>query len=133
MLVRVVTPETTDDGETIFIVEQVQDPDLAPLYGLELDPDNRFSQTDATGEPIEDLARVDAWLTSLDTAHLTYGVIDDRQGVFAANAQSGLDFLLTSQDLENWIPSGVSARNSDRAWSRSEMRFRSTKIARRAR
>jgi len=107
VLVRVVTAETTNDGETVFTVDQVQDPDDPMLYGLALDPDNRFSQTDPTGEPLEDLGRADAWLRSLDTAHLTYGVVAERNEVFLQSAEEGLTFLETSAANEGWVPDGV--------------------------
>jgi len=106
VLVRIVSSETVEE-ETIFVVEQVQDPDDPMLYNLVLDPDNRFSQTDPTGNPMEDLGRVDAWLRSLDTAHLTYSVLAERNDVFLTNARQGLDFLRTSAANEGWIPNGV--------------------------
>ena len=107
VLVRVVTSETNDDGETTFIVTQQQDPDRPELYGLELDPDNRFTQTDVAGQPILDLGRLDSWLTALDAAHLTYSVLTDRNEVFADNTEARIEFLETSQGLELWIPNGV--------------------------
>lgn len=111
VLVRVVSAETVD-GETVFVVEQVQDPDEPMLYNLALDPDNRFSQTDPTGEPLEDLGRVDAWLRSLDTAHLRYGVLTDRNDVFLENAEAGLGFLRVSAENEGWVPNGVAVTDT---------------------
>jgi mono/diheme cytochrome c family protein len=113
ILVRVVTAETVDvdgdgiDDETVFVVELVQDADEPMLYNLALDPDDRFSQTDPTGEPLEDLGRFDAWLRALDTAHLRYSVLTERNEVFEANAKEGLDFLRKSARNQGWIPNGV--------------------------
>ncbi len=95
-------PVLDDEGNRIAEVRFIQDPALPGLYGLVLDADNAFSTTDLTGEPIADLDRADTFLRELDTAHLTLGVITERQDRFLAGVQSGLDFLENSLAERKW-------------------------------
>ncbi len=95
-------PVLDDDGNRIAEVEMIQDPAFTNLYGLELDPDNAFTGTDLTGAPVQDLARTEAFLLDLDTAHLTLGVITDRQDVFLDRVESGLAFLEESAEQRLW-------------------------------
>jgi len=83
-------------------VVQVEDPDVAELYGLNLDPTTAFTNTDAAGAPVADLERAIIFLAELDTVHLTLGVLTTRNDVFLAGARSGLDFLTNAAATRPW-------------------------------
>jgi mono/diheme cytochrome c family protein len=91
-----------EDGNRISVVAFVEDGSLPNVYGLELDPNNAFTGTDLTGQPVPDLDRVDAFLRDLDTARLTLSVIDSRLDVFTGSIEDGLAFLRTSLDEQLW-------------------------------
>ncbi len=96
------TPVLDDDGNRIAEVQLIPDPALTPLYGFELNPNDAFTTTDLTGEPVPDLDRTESFLLDLDTAHLTRGVTTERQDVFLERVESGLDFLLGSAEAKLW-------------------------------
>ncbi len=100
VLVREVEEPAEEGGEAT--IAQVQDPDLPELYGLELDPGNAFTNSDDTGAPIPDLDRTTAFLTELDTVHLTLGVLTERNDVFLETAESGLAFLEEADAEKPW-------------------------------
>lgn len=100
VLIRQVQEPEDPEGE--LEVEQVPDPELGGLYGLSLDPANAFTNTDPTGAPIADLQRATTFLTELDTAHLTLGVLTERNDVFMEAAEAGLAFLEEAASHRPW-------------------------------
>jgi mono/diheme cytochrome c family protein len=96
------SPVLDDEGNRIPQVDLIPDPSLSNMYGLELDPGNAFTNSDLTGTPIEDLVRVESFLLDLDTAHLTLGVITERQDVFLARVEQGLAFLERAAQERLW-------------------------------
>ena len=103
VVVRVVSPVEDDAGNITYEVTTVPDVGTYPhLYDLHLDPSDAFTMTDAAGAAIADLDSLDTWMNDLDAAHLTLGVVAERQDVFLAGAEEGLDFLLDSQAAQLW-------------------------------
>lgn len=100
VLIRQVQEPEEAEGEPD--VAQVRDPELTGLYGLSLDPGNAFTNSDATGAPITDLQRATTFLTELDTAHLTLGVLTERNDVFMEAAEAGLAFLEEAAAHRPW-------------------------------
>lgn len=116
-------PVLDAEGNRIPVVELVPDPSVPDLYGLALDPNNAFSTTDLTGEPIPDLERAETFLRELDTVHLTLSVVTERQDRFLEGIESGLAFLQESLDERNWeidiaavaASTGLSEADAERA------------------
>jgi len=116
-------PILDDAGNRIPEVRLVDDPGLPGLYGLTLDPANPFTTTDLTGEPIADLERAETFLRELDTAHLTLGVVTERQDRFLEGIEAGLEFLRTSLAERRWevdiaavaATTGLSEADAERA------------------
>ncbi len=116
-------PVLDADGNRIPQVQLIPDPSLPPLYDLVLDPENAFTGTDVTGEPVEDLARAEIFLLDLDTAHLTLGLLTERQDVFLERVEMGLAFLRESAEQQLWQvdfnqvagEAGLSAAEAERA------------------
>ena len=103
VVVRVVSPVEDDAGNITYEVTMVPNVGTYPhLYDLRLDPSDAFTMTDAAGEALADIDSLDAWMNDLDAAHLTLGVVTERQDVFLANAAEGLDFLLDAQVAQLW-------------------------------
>ncbi len=100
VLVREVEAPAEEGAEPEIVA--VPDPDLPELYGLTLDPANPYTTTSESGDPIPDLERATVFLTELDTAHLTLGVLTERNDVFLETAQSGLDFLEEAAATRPW-------------------------------
>lgn len=95
-------PVLDAEGNRIPVVELVPDPSVPDLYGLALDPNDAFSTTDLTGEPIPDLERAETFLRELDTVHLTLSVVTERQDRFLEGIESGLAFLENSLAERRW-------------------------------
>ena len=92
---------SVQDGE--FVV--TQGPDVVAyehLYGLDLNPNDPFSMTDASGRRIADLDSVDSFIRDLNTAHLTLSVISERQKRFLDSARRGLVHLSAAVVAEAW-------------------------------
>lgn len=110
VVIRQVRDQTTEEGEPVVDAEgnpvtevvEVPDSELAELYGLRLDPNDAFSTETQTGEPMSDLDRVAAFLTELDTAHLTLSVLTERNDVFMEGAVAGLQFLERAAEERAW-------------------------------
>jgi mono/diheme cytochrome c family protein len=100
VLIREVEAPAEEGAEPEIVA--VPDPDLPELYGLTLDPGNPYTTTSESGDPIPDLERATVFLAELDTAHLTLGVLTERNDVFLENAQSGLDFLEEAAATRPW-------------------------------
>jgi len=103
VVVRVVSPVEDDAGNITYEVTMVPNVGAYPhLYDLMLDPSNAFTMTDAAGESLADLDSLDTWMNDLSTAHLTLGVVTERQDVFLATAEEGLEFLLDAEAAQLW-------------------------------
>lgn len=91
-----------DDGS--LEIEFIQNPEESfnGLYGLELDPRDPFSMSDASGEPAADLDTLETFLEALDAAHLNLRVTTERQDVFLGQARRGLDALQESAAQQAW-------------------------------
>ncbi len=69
---------------------------------IELDPTDAFTNRDAGGAPISDLAAIEARLVTLDTLVLNLRITSERQDVFLANVQRGIDFLEEAAEKQLW-------------------------------
>ncbi len=124
VVVRVVSPVEDDDGNITYEVTIVPNVGLYPhLYDLMLDPSKAFTMTDAAGVAIADIDSLDAWMNDLSTAHLTLGVVTERQEVFLNTAVEGLNFLRDAEAEQLWAVdfdevaanTGLSVADSERA------------------
>jgi mono/diheme cytochrome c family protein len=92
---------TGEDGA--LSVEFVQNSaDYPHLYGLELDPNNPFSMTDAGGHEVADLDTVDSFVRDLDAVHLTLRVTSERRDRFLESAAKGMESLTAAAAATAW-------------------------------
>ena len=78
------------------------DPSFDGLYGIELDPDDAFTMADASGDPVADLATVDAFRRALNSIHLRLRVTTEREERFLTAAEKGFDALEDAAGERAW-------------------------------
>jgi len=67
-----------------------------------LDPATAFSNTNAAGEPIQDLVALTTELSALESAVITISVVAENQESFLNTAEHGLSFLEVSEQQKRW-------------------------------
>lgn len=71
-------------------------------FDLEFSPTSAFSMSDATGNPIPDLDSVTAFISHLDTKHLEWSLLTDRNAQFAEPVINGIAFLESALEERAW-------------------------------